>query len=272
MVTRGIGAAARRIRSALSGAKELAIVFAAFLVLLAVPVRSDDASPGTDATKSVEVKMAYLGKTYAEVEPLSLVDRIYTDKGIQGARVGFAEDNRTGHLIGHNYSLVEAIIPVSDDIKAKARELLNSGISLIVADLEPADLLAVADLPEAQKAIIFSIRSNDVRLRNEDCRKNVFHIPPDWAMRADALGQYLIWKRWRNWALISGEAPADKDYADAVRRAAKRFGGKIVGAVLNKVDLKQLARYGSLGGSEKCFDRYSTYYLEKSEARARQAA
>ncbi|MDX8498597.1 polysaccharide biosynthesis tyrosine autokinase [Mesorhizobium sp. VK4C] len=47
---------------------------------------------------------------------------------------------------------------------------------------------------------------------------------------------------------------------------------KIVGAVLNKVELKKLAKYGSLGGSEKFFDRYSSYYLEKSDARAKQAA
>ncbi|SFN70553.1 succinoglycan biosynthesis transport protein ExoP [Mesorhizobium sp. NFR06] len=47
---------------------------------------------------------------------------------------------------------------------------------------------------------------------------------------------------------------------------------KVTGAVLNKVDLKKLAKYGSLGGSEKFFDRYSTYYLEKSDQRARQAA
>ncbi|MER8428835.1 polysaccharide biosynthesis tyrosine autokinase [Mesorhizobium caraganae] len=47
---------------------------------------------------------------------------------------------------------------------------------------------------------------------------------------------------------------------------------KIVGAVLNKVDLKKLAKYGSLGGSEKFFDRYSTYYLEKSDLRSKTAA
>ncbi len=47
---------------------------------------------------------------------------------------------------------------------------------------------------------------------------------------------------------------------------------KIVGAVLNKVDLKKLAKYSSLGGSERFFDRYSTYYLEKSEMRAKKAA
>lgn len=228
-MTRGAGRTVRRLRRALSVAKDLAIAIAAFLALLAVPARSDDALAGTEPTMSLDVKLAYLGKSYAEVEPLSLVDKIYTDKGIQGARVGFAEDNRTGHLIGHNYTLLEAVIPETDDVKAKARELLSSGVSLIVADLEPTDLLAVADLPEAKDAIILSIRSSDVRLRNEDCRRNVFHIPPDWAMRADALGQYLIWKRWRNWALISGEALGDKDYADAVQRAAKRFGGKITG-------------------------------------------
>lgn len=46
---------------------------------------------------------------------------------------------------------------------------------------------------------------------------------------------------------------------------------KIIGAVLNKVDLKKLAKYGSFGGSEKFFDKYSTYYLEKSEVRSKAA-
>jgi succinoglycan biosynthesis transport protein ExoP len=47
---------------------------------------------------------------------------------------------------------------------------------------------------------------------------------------------------------------------------------KIIGAVLNKVDLKKLAKYGSFGGSEKFFDKYSTYYLEKSEVRSKAKA
>ncbi|UCI19615.1 polysaccharide biosynthesis tyrosine autokinase [Mesorhizobium sp. B2-1-8] len=46
---------------------------------------------------------------------------------------------------------------------------------------------------------------------------------------------------------------------------------KIVGAVLNKVDLKKLAKYGSIGASEKFFDKYSTYYLDKSEVRSKAA-
>lgn len=200
---------------------------AAFLLLN--PVRGEDAPHGDTAPANLNIEMAYLGKTYAEAEPLSLIDKIYNDKGIQGARVGLAEDNMTGRLIGQSFSLVEAIVPAGDDVRPKARDLLKSGVSLIVADLEPSDLLALADLPEAQNAIIFNIRSSDVRLRNEDCRRNVFHIPPDWAMRADAIAQFLIWKQWKNWALISGEMPKDRDYAAAIRRSAARFGGKIVG-------------------------------------------
>ncbi|MET0408754.1 MAG: ABC transporter substrate-binding protein [Hyphomicrobium sp.] len=207
----------------------IAFVLAATLMFVLNPARGEDAPAGDTAQPSLNIGIAYIGKTYAEAEPLSLVDKIYNDKGVQGARVGLMEDNMTGRLIGQKFALAEEIVPENQDIRPNALKLLRSGISLIVADLEPVDLLAVADLPEAAKAIIFNIRSSDVRLRNEDCRRNVFHIPPDWAMRADALGQFLIWKQWKKWALLSGEMPKDKDYAAAIRRAASRFGGRIVG-------------------------------------------
>jgi ABC transporter substrate binding protein (PQQ-dependent alcohol dehydrogenase system) len=47
-------------------------------------------------------------------------------------------------------------------------------------------------------------------------------------MLADGLAQYLGWKQWRNWFLISGSHETDKLWADALRRSAKRFGAKIV--------------------------------------------
>jgi ABC transporter substrate binding protein (PQQ-dependent alcohol dehydrogenase system) len=53
-------------------------------------------------------------------------------------------------------------------------------------------------------------------------------IAPSNSMRADALAQYLIWKKWPRWFVLKGVAPSDKDYDVAVERAAGRFGGKIV--------------------------------------------
>lgn len=216
-----------------------AILRAAGLAFIAVFVATSEAKPVDPASGDQEVlatTIVYLGKDYDEPPPLSLVDKHVTDKGIQGARIALGEDNRTGKLIGQNYKLLEAIVPKGADVVAKAKELLAAGHSLFVADLETPDLLAVSALPEAANAIFFDIRTSDDRLRQEQCRANVFHIAPSWAMRADALAQYLAWKKWRHWFLVVGKTPADQDFAGAIRRAAARFGAKIVGETVYEFD------------------------------------
>jgi ABC transporter substrate binding protein (PQQ-dependent alcohol dehydrogenase system) len=47
-------------------------------------------------------------------------------------------------------------------------------------------------------------------------------------MLADGLAQYLVWKQWRRWLLIYGSHPEDALWAEALRRAATRFGAQIV--------------------------------------------
>jgi ABC transporter substrate binding protein (PQQ-dependent alcohol dehydrogenase system) len=204
-----------------------AFAVGAALVAAIVGTGAFAAEPAKPAPLNTTI--VYLGKQYDEPPPLSLVDKPVTDNGIQGARIALEEDNRTGRLINQHYELLEAIVPKDADVVAKAKELLAAGHSLIVADLEAPDLQKVADLPEAKSAVILDMRTNDDVLRQEQCRANVFHIRPNWAMRADALAQYLVWKKWRRWFLIVGRTPADEGYAAAVRRAAARFGAKIVG-------------------------------------------
>jgi ABC transporter substrate binding protein (PQQ-dependent alcohol dehydrogenase system) len=47
-------------------------------------------------------------------------------------------------------------------------------------------------------------------------------------MLADAIAQYLVWKKWSRWLLAYGSHPEDALLADAYRRSAKRFGARIV--------------------------------------------
>lgn len=214
----------------------LGSVLAVVAALLVTGEHAGAAEPAKSDKPTLTTTIVYLGKDYDEPPPLSLVDKKVTDKGIQGARIALGEDNRTGRLIGQDYKLLEAIVPKDGDVVAKAKELLGAGDGLIVADLEAPDLIAVADLPEAKSAVIFDIRTSDDALRQEQCRSNVFHIGPSWAMRADALAQYLAWKKWRRWFLIVGKTPADEGYAAAIRRAAARFGAKIVGETVYGFD------------------------------------
>jgi len=184
------------------------------------------AAPKDDATQNMRV--VYLGKKYLEPLPLSYAEKEITDKGIQGARLMLKEANQAGNFVGHSFELVEEIEPEDGDIVAKAKAALANGDRFFIADLEPADLLAVADLPEAKDALIMNIRSSATALRQEQCRSNVFHIIPDYAMRADALAQYLIWKKWPRWLVVRRDTPEDQDYLAQVKRSAARFGGKVV--------------------------------------------
>ncbi|MGB6767055.1 MAG: ABC transporter substrate-binding protein, partial [Methyloceanibacter sp.] len=144
-----------------------------------------------------------------------------------GASVPAADGTPPAVTVPIHY-LTKAYDEPPPDVVAKAKEIMSKGDALIVADLEAKDLLAVADLPEAKSSVIFNIRLSDDGLRGEQCRSNIFHIAPSNAMRADALAQYLIWKKWPKWFVLKGVAPSDQDYDAAVERAAGRFGGKIV--------------------------------------------
>jgi ABC transporter substrate binding protein (PQQ-dependent alcohol dehydrogenase system) len=189
----------------------------------AIPEAPTEAPPGALVTKIV-----YVGKRYPEPLPLSLLDKPLTDEGVQGARLAVKENNMTGRLVEQHFELVEVVAKANEDVVPLVRAELANGQNLIVADLEPSDLLAVADLPEAKGAVIFNTRSSSDELRQESCRVNIFHIVPNWAMRADALAQYLSWKKWRRWFVIYGNTPGDKEYLAAIRRAAQKFGAKIV--------------------------------------------
>ncbi len=106
--------------------------------------------------------------------------------------------------------------------------MADRGISLVLADL-PADALLALPMPASRAACCCSTSGRaDERLREDDCRANVIHTAPSRAMLADALAQYLVWKQWRRWLLVVGSHEPDKLFAEALRRAARRFGAKIV--------------------------------------------
>jgi ABC transporter substrate binding protein (PQQ-dependent alcohol dehydrogenase system) len=176
----------------------------------------------------VAIPIIYLSRDDADASRASLIDPVVADYGWQGAKFGVAEINVNGRFLGNQYELIKVTVPATGDIAAAAKKALSGGHHLAIADLKAADLLAIAGLPEARGALILDARTSDDSLRQGGCRENVFHILPNWAMRADALGQYIARKNWKRWFLLTGVTPADQEYAAAVKRAASRAGAKIV--------------------------------------------
>ncbi len=181
---------------------------------------------GAPATAKIDI--VYFGKSRPRIELPSLVETDPIDAGVAGAKLATDEINITGKFLGKEFALHVVTLPAGADVPSRARQILESGQTIIVADLDAADLLVLADLPEAKDALILDMRTIDDRLRQQDCRTNVFHLLPSRAMRTDALAQFLISKNWNHWFLLKSTAQQDELYAEDIRRSAARFGGKIV--------------------------------------------
>ncbi|MBL9035520.1 MAG: ABC transporter substrate-binding protein [Rhodospirillaceae bacterium] len=204
------------------------VMLGALILAFGLAADAGPASAQDDTADTLQVPIVYLGEQVAEPLPLSLVEPVPTDKGLAGARLGIEDNATTGKFLKHDYTLVERILPGGADLTAVAAELSTAGQTLIVADLAADRLLALADLPDMANAVILNIRAQDDALRASDCRANVFHVIPSRAMKADALGQFLVSRQWMRWVLIHGINPPDQAFAEAIRRTAKRYRAEIV--------------------------------------------
>ncbi len=174
-----------------------------------------------------EIKLGYLRRTEPKTR-LSLIDIPADNNGVAGAQLALDDNNTTGKFLNQRFSLEEVRLDEDGDAAAATLALAERGVSLVLADLDADALLKAADAGKARGVVFFNVGALDDRLREEDCRSNVIHTAPTRSMLADALAQYLVWKQWRRWFLVVGSHPEDKLYADALRRAAKRFGARIV--------------------------------------------
>lgn len=176
----------------------------------------------------LDVKITYLERVVAKPPTLSNLDQRPDDLGASGAALAIADNSTTGRFLGHNYVLDSVLVDEGEDFIQAAREALANS-PYVVVNAPAQDLLALADLAEAETALLFNTAATGNDLRSENCRANVLHTSVSRAMLADALSQFAVRKRWTDWALITGPRDGDKAFAQAIQRSAEKFGIRIIG-------------------------------------------
>ncbi len=158
----------------------------------------------------------------------SNLDPIIRDEGIPGAELAISDNNTTGRFTGQNFVL--SVVEVQDPGAAVSayQNKVKEGRNLFVTRLPAASIRRIAELPESTQSLILDISTSDDALRIDLCHPGILYIRPSRAMRTDALAQYMLQKGWRKWFLLVGPDPEDSLYAEAVRRAAKRYGMTLV--------------------------------------------
>jgi ABC transporter substrate binding protein (PQQ-dependent alcohol dehydrogenase system) len=179
------------------------------------------------AAPAADIEIGYLRGAQPR-SALSLIQVPADDDGLAGARLAIDDNNTTGRFLNQRFALTDRRVPNRDDAVAATVALAEHGVSLVIADLPADALLSASDAEAARQIVFFNVGAIDDRLREQDCRANVIHTAPTRTMLADALAQYLVWKQWRRWLLVVGSHAEDQLYGDTLRRAAKRFGARIV--------------------------------------------
>ncbi len=159
--------------------------------------------------------------------PISRLDLPVADDGFAGARQATADNATTGQFTGQKFETIE-VTTTPDGAVAALDDAISEGAGFIVTIAAAEDLLALADHAAERDVVLMNATAPDDHLRGEACRPNVFHIAPSRAMLADGLAQYLMWKKWDEWLLIPGSHDGDRLKAEALRRAATKFGADIV--------------------------------------------
>lgn len=144
-----------------------------------------------------------------------------------GAVTALKEIKFHGSELGVSFTLKHAKSKDISGLQSEISKLYEEGVRFFLLDL-PADKLAELSASQRDKDIIlFNVSAYETSLRQEQCQSNLFHTLPSHLMMADALGQYLISKKWRNILLLEGPLTADKLLSDSFKISAKRYGLKI---------------------------------------------
>lgn len=178
------------------------------------------------SAQALDVRAAVLRVDYPTLLPISRFDLVPEDLGFAGAMLADEDNQTTGSFLGMNFA-TDLVATPPEGVLVAVDEILAQDITLLVVIAETPELLAIAD-QVGPDVLVINASADDIALRDDACRGNVLHVVPSVAMKADAVVQFAMWKKWREIFLIQGSNPADRAMGDAYRRAATKFGADIV--------------------------------------------
>ena len=113
----------------------------------------------------------------------------------------------------------------ADDAKAQLAALAQAGAAAVVLDLPAAWIAGAA---AGTRIPLLNAGSADEGPRQQGCLPNLFHTLPGERMRADALAQTLLARRWSRVLIVHGPSADDAIRLVLTQAAIKRYGLKPV--------------------------------------------
>ena len=144
---------------------------------------------------------------------------------LEGAKLALDESQFELEAAGAAVALTGQAVASLDAARAAAVAAEKAGAAVLLTDLPSDWTLAVAD---AVKLPVLNVGDAADRLRQQDCRPRLLHLIASERMRADALAQTLVSRKWSKLLLLVGPSANDRERATAAQASIKRYGLQLV--------------------------------------------
>ncbi len=145
-----------------------------------------------------------------------------------GAEVALDEIRFHGSAANVTFSLERVRASSASALMDQVEMLHAEGVRFFVVDLASEPLAELASATRALELLLFNVSAREDDLRGTPCHPHLLHTIPSHAMLMDALGQYLVARKWREILVLEGPTSSDEALTEAFARTARRYGLKLV--------------------------------------------
>jgi len=146
-----------------------------------------------------------------------------------GAQVGIDEALALTRVLKTDFVLERITVKSVDEVAPAVQQAIEGrNIHFFLIDVPAEAYKPLAAAVRGRDALLFNVSTPDDSLRRELCAPEFVHAMPSRAMLMDGLVQYLVSRKWRDYLVLQGPAPADDLKTKAFENSAKKFGARIV--------------------------------------------
>jgi ABC transporter substrate binding protein (PQQ-dependent alcohol dehydrogenase system) len=176
----------------------------------------------------LNVNILYLEQKIEKPPVLSNIIDEPKDLGLKGAELAIIDSNKSAKFLNQNFNLETKISYDENELISAFEEFIKNNNQYVVLNVEDSLLEKLIKNPLSKNALLINASSQNTDLRRNYCQQNLLHTSVSNAMLYDGLLQFLVKRNYKNIFLISGKNPKDLLIKEDIKRAAKKFGAKIV--------------------------------------------
>ena len=176
----------------------------------------------------LNVNILYLEQKIEKPPVLSNVIEEPNDLGLKGAQIAIIDSNKSAKFLNQNFNLETKVSYDENELISTFEEFIKNKNQYVILNVEDSLLEKLLKNPLSKDVLLINASSENTNLRKTICEKNLLHTIASNAMLYDGLMQFLVKRDFKKILLLSGTNPKDLLIKEDIKRAAKKFGAKIV--------------------------------------------